>query len=312
MNAQKPGLHPRNRHRSRYDLDALCIDEPNLRDFIIATPAGEPTVNFADPEAVKALNKALLAHFYGVKHWDIPEGFLCPPVPGRADYIHHLADLLAETSVDGTIPRQASVLDIGTGANCIYPLIGHHEYGWRFTGTEIGDAAFASAQAIVTGNPGLTRAVRLRRQKDPAAILNGMIHKNEQYDATLCNPPFHDSAAAAQAGNDRKRRNLGQSEASGLNFGGQQQELWCEGGEVAFISKMIAESQAFGRQVLWFTSLVSRGENLPPLYRALTAAGAVKVVKKEMAQGQKQSRFIAWTFLDETQRRRWAQTRFKA
>ena len=312
MNAQKPGLHPRNRHRSRYDLDALCIDEPNLRDFIIATPAGEPTVNFADPEAVKALNKALLAHFYGVKHWDIPEGFLCPPVPGRADYIHHLADLLAETSVDGTIPRQASVLDIGTGANCIYPLIGHHEYGWRFTGTEIGDAAFASAQAIVTGNPGLTRAVRLRRQKDPAAILNGMIHKNEQYDATLCNPPFHDSAAAAQAGNDRKRRNLGQSEASGLNFGGQQQELWCEGGEVAFISKMIAESQAFGRQVLWFTSLVSRGENLPPLYRALTAAGAVKVVKKEMAQGKKQSRFIAWTFLDEAQRRRWVQTRFKA
>ena len=312
MNAQKPGLHPRNRHRSRYDLDALCIDEPNLRGFIIATPAGEPTVNFADPEAVKVLNKALLAHFYGVKHWDIPDGFLCPPVPGRADYIHHLADLLAETSVDGAIPRQTSVLDIGTGANCIYPLIGHHEYGWRFTGTEVGDAAFASAQAIVTGNPALTRAVRLRRQKDPAAILNGMIHKNEQYDATMCNPPFHDSAAAAQAGNDRKRRNLGQSEASGLNFGGQQQELWCEGGEVAFISKMIAESQAFGRQVLWFSSLVSRGENLPPLYRALTAAGAVKVVKKEMAQGQKQSRFIAWTFLDEAQRRRWAQTRFKA
>lgn len=247
-----------------------------------------------------------------MKHWDIPDGFLCPPVPGRADYIHHLADLLAETSIEGAIPRQASVLDIGTGANCIYPLIGHHEYSWRFTGTEVNDAAFASAQAIVTGNPGLTRAIRLRRQKDPAAILNGMIHKNEQYDATLCNPPFHDSAAAAQAGNDRKRRNLGQSEASGLNFGGQQQELWCEGGEVAFISKMIAESQAFGRQVLWFTSLVSRGENLPPLYRALTAAGAVKVVKKEMAQGQKQSRFIAWTFLDEAQRRRWAQTRFKA
>ena len=311
MNAQKPGLHPRNRHRSRYDLDALCAVEPQLRAFITATPAGEPTVNFADPDAVKALNKALLAHFYGVAHWDIPQGFLCPPVPGRADYIHHLADLLAET-VGGEVPHQASVLDIGTGANCIYPLIGNHEYGWRFTGTEVNDAAFASAQAIVTNNPGLSRAIRLRRQRDPAAILNGMIHKNEQYDATLCNPPFHDSAAAAQAGNDRKRRNLGQSGASGLNFGGQQQELWCEGGEVAFISKMIAESQAFGRQVLWFTSLVSRGENLPPLYRALTAAGAVKVVKKEMAQGQKQSRFIAWTFLDEAQRRRWAQMRFKA
>ncbi len=82
---------------------------------------------------------------------------------------------------------------------------------------------------------------------------------------------------------------------SGLNFGGQQQELWCEGGEVAFISQMIRESQAFARQVKWFTSLVSRGDNLPPLYRLLTEVGAVKVVKKEMAQGQKQSRFIAWS-----------------
>ncbi len=87
-------------------------------------------------------------------------------------------------------------------------------------------------------------------------------------------------------------------------FGGQQQELWCEGGEVAFISQMIRESQAFARQVKWFTSLVSRGDNLPPLYRLLTEVGAVKVVKKEMAQGQKQSRFIAWSFMDDAKRRR--------
>lgn len=55
---------------------------------------------------------------------------------------------------------------------------------------------------------------------------------------------------------------------------------------------MIEESKGFAKQVMWFTSLVSRGENLPPLYRALTDVGAVKVVK-EMARGQKQSRFIA-------------------
>nr|VUD25999.1 putative SAM-dependent methyltransferase [Salmonella sp. NCTC 7297] len=235
-------------------------------------------------------------------HWDIPQGFLCPPVPGRADYIHHLADLLGETT--GSIPAQATILDVGVGANCIYPLIGVHEYGWRFTGSEVSDAAMSSAQAIIQANTGLSRAIRLRRQKDPAAIFTGIIHKNESYDATLCNPPFHDSAAAARAGSERKRRNLGQNKDDALNFGGQQQELWCEGGEVAFIKKMIAESQTFRRQVLWFTTLVSRGENLPPLYRALTDAGAVKVVKKEMAQGQKQSRFIAWTFMDDDQRRR--------
>lgn len=310
MNAQKPGLHPRNRHHSRYDLDALCAVNPSLRAFITRNPNGEETVNFADPQAVKALNKALLAHFYGVREWDIPDGFLCPPVPGRADYLHHLADLLAESD-NGTIPAQASVLDIGTGANCIYPLIGAHQYGWRFTGSEVNAEAFASAQAIIAANPGLTRAVRLRRQKEMAAILTGIIHKNESYDAVICNPPFHDSAQSAQANSERKRRNLGQSVTDAANFGGQQQELWCEGGEVAFIKTMIAESKQFARQVLWFTSLVSRGDNLPELYRALTQVGAVKVVKKEMAQGQKHSRFIAWTFLDEAQRKRWAQSRFR-
>ncbi|MGS6249668.1 RlmF-related methyltransferase, partial [Enterobacter mori] len=50
-------------------------------------------------------------------------------------------------------------------------------------------------------------------------------------------------------------------------------------------------------------SLGSRGDYLPPLYRALTEAGAVKVVKKEMSQGQKHSRFIAWTYMDNNKRR---------
>ncbi|MFO3903388.1 23S rRNA (adenine(1618)-N(6))-methyltransferase RlmF [Enterobacter hormaechei] len=302
MTSQKPGLHPRNRHRSRYDMNALCESCPALREFITATPTGEPTVNFADPQAVKTLNKALLAHFYGVAQWDIPDGYLCPPVPGRADYIHHLADLLAEGN-NGTVPAQATILDIGTGSNLIYPLIGVHEYGWRFTGSEVDPQAFANATAIINGNPGMARAIRLRRQKEASAIFAGVIHKNEQYDATLCNPPFHDSAESARAGSERKRRNLGQAADAALNFGGQQQELWCEGGEVAFIKKMIAESAQFARQVKWFTTLVSRSENLPPLYRALTDVGAVKVVKKEMAQGQKQSRFIAWTFMDNDKRR---------
>lgn len=302
MTSEKPGLHPRNRHRSRYDMNALCESCPALREFITQTPAGEPTVNFADPQAVKTLNKALLAHFYGVAQWDIPEGYLCPPVPGRADYIHHLADLLAEGN-EGTVPAQATILDVGTGSNLIYPLIGVHEYGWRFTGSDVDPQAFINATAIINGNPGLSRAIRLRRQKDASAIFTGVIHKNEQFDATLCNPPFHDSAEAARSGSERKRRNLGQAADAAANFGGQQQELWCEGGEVAFILKMIAESAQFGRQVKWFTTLVSRGENLPPLYRALTEVGAVKVVKKEMAQGQKHSRFIAWTFMDNAKRR---------
>lgn len=95
----------------------------------------------------------------------------------------------------------------------------------------------SSALAIVNGNPGLTRAIRLRRQKDLSSIFNGIIHKNEQFEATLCNPPFHDSAASARAGSERKRRSTGRDKDDALNFGGKQEELWCEGGEVAFIKK---------------------------------------------------------------------------
>ena len=108
MPPQKPGLHPRNRHNGRYDLATLCQVTPELTQFLTLTPGGEQSVDFANPQAVKALNKALLAHYYAVANWDIPEGFLCPPVPGRADYIHHLADLLGETT--GTIPAVAKRL----------------------------------------------------------------------------------------------------------------------------------------------------------------------------------------------------------
>ncbi|KOC95386.1 23S rRNA (adenine(1618)-N(6))-methyltransferase RlmF, partial [Winslowiella iniecta] len=222
---------------------------------------------------------------------------------GRADYLHHLADLLAEDHQQ-VVPRNINVLDIGCGANCIYPLIGHREYDWRFTGTEVNEQAMKAANAIIDANPGLNRGIRLRRQKDTDAIFRGIIHKNEIFHATLCNPPFHASASDARQGSQRKLRNLGLDRNAPLNFGGQQDELWCEGGEKAFITRMINESVDFSRQCVWFTSLVSRKENLPDLRRALEEVEAVQVRIIDMAQGQKQSRFIAWSFFDKPARSR--------
>ncbi|AXF76274.1 23S rRNA (adenine(1618)-N(6))-methyltransferase RlmF [Erwinia tracheiphila] len=298
---EKMQLHPRNRHRGRYDFAALIASHPALVEFVSVNACGDESVDFANPAAVRVLNQALLRHFYQIAHWTLPDGSLCPPVPGRADYIHYLADLLAEDN-KSQVPRNINVLDIGCGANCIYPLIGQYEYGWRFTGSEVNEAAMRSATSVIAANPGLARQVRLRRQKDPQAIFNGIVHKNEHYHAVMCNPPFHASASDAREGSQRKVRNLGLDSRAPLNFGGQQDELWCEGGEKAFISRMIAESVLVARQCIWFTSLVSRRENLPDLWRALEQAGAVAVRTVDMAQGQKQSRFIAWTFLQQPQR----------
>lgn len=293
---EKKQLHPRNKHRSRYDFALLVKGCPDLRNFVLVNAYGDESIDFADPTAVKMLNKALLAQYYGIKHWDIPENYLCPPIPGRADYIHYLADLLGELN-NAVVPtgKSVKVLDIGTGANCIYPIIGHQEYGWTFVGSDVDRKAVRSAENIIAANETLSGAIHIRLQHNPRQIFEGIIKPGESFDISLCNPPFHASAAEAAAGTQRKLRNLGKSKNI-LNFGGQHFELWCEGGELNFINAMIQESQRFSGQCKWFTTLVSKSANLPFIYGYAERAGAVQIKTVEMAQGQKISRFIAWSF----------------
>jgi len=287
-------FHARNRHQGEYDFAALTAAHPPLKAKVRPNGYGVKSVDFADPEAVMLLNQALIKLFYDID-WQLSPGSLCPPVPGRADYLHYLADLLALDN-NGVIPM-ADILDVGCGANCIYPLIGAAEYGWRFTGTEIDQAAIKAANRIVAANPRLTRQIRLRRQKNSDAVLAGVVSKTEFFSAVMCNPPFHASPDEAVAGSQRKVRNLGLDKSAPLNCGGQHNELWYPGGEKAFIGKMIAESVALGRQIGWFTSLVSRKENLPALEKQLQALDVAEVRVVNMAQGQKQSRFLAWSFM---------------
>ena len=310
----KPTLHPRNRHQGRYDFPQLIKSSPQLGQFMITNPHGKPSIDFANPDAVRVFNRALLKAQYGIQHWDIPADYLCPPIPGRADYIHVLADLLAEEN-GGEIPRGAQVqaLDIGVGANCIYPLLGHSDYRWRFTGSDIHATALAAAGAIVQAN-GLGKAISLRQQSNRKHILLGLLKGDERFDLTLCNPPFHASREEATRGSQRKWRALGKADPKRklpvLNFGGQNNELWCEGGEIRFVSQLVAESASLGQQVLWFTSLVSKASNLPGIQAALKKAGALEQRVVEMGQGQKQSRMIAWTFQDAATRQAWRQQRW--
>lgn len=313
--AGKGQLHPRNRHQGRYDFPALIRKSPELAAFVIINPYGKESIDFANPDAVKVFNRALLRQFYGIQQWDIPADYLCPPIPGRADYLHYLADLLGEDN-NGNIPKGARIqaLDIGVGANCIYPLLGNREYGWRFLGSDIAASAIASAKAIVQSNPGLADVIELRQQADSNHIFTGLLHSDERIDVTLCNPPFHASADEASSGSKRKWKNLGKLDPKRklpvLNFGGQAAELWCKGGEVAFVSKLVAESAQVGQQVLWFSSLISKSGNLPSVYSALKKAGALQVKTVDMAQGQKQSRFVAWTFQTDEQRQQWRRERW--
>ncbi len=303
---EKLELHPRNRHRQRYDFGQLIAACPSLEKFVAPNKWGDDSIDFADAEAVKTLNKSLLIHFYDVSVWEIPPTYLCPPIPGRADYLHHIADLLGGDN-GGKIPRGDKIrcLDIGVGANCVYPIIGVKEYGWSFIGSDSDTVAVANAERIVKNNLHLKHAVKVRLQKNQDEIFRGIIGKDEFFDITICNPPFHTSIAEANAGTLRKLSNLKGKKITKptLNFGGQNRELRVAGGEAKFVGQMIAESVEFKHSCLWFSSNISKQTNLKAIYAQLKTAAAVEVKTIPMAQGNKISRIVAWTFLDEKHRK---------
>lgn len=299
----KTEMHPRNPHNKGYNFSQLAQLHEPLQACLAPNPAGKLTIDFSQPSAVKALNTALLKHYYQVAHWDIPAGFLCPAVPGRADYVHYIADLLNLES-----SASAKGLDIGTGANLIYPIIASQSYGWKMVGTDIEQASYKNASLLAQSNPNLKKLIDVRLQTKRSAIFSGVIKPGEIFDFSMCNPPFHESAEAALSGSKKKNRNLAKhsqkrrgkdstaTHQSSLNFGGQHNELWCTGGELSFVANMIRESVAFKDQVIWFTSLLSKKDNVAPLSKLATELGAKQCKTIAMAQGAKASRFIAWRF----------------
>jgi len=294
------GLHPRNIHQGRYDLAALEATLPELREIIFDNDYGQQSLDFANPIAVKLLNKALLLHYYGLSYWDIPDGYLCPPIPGRADYLHHVADLLARDQ-GRKIPfgEGVHILDLGVGANLIYPILGTSLFEWNFVGTEIDLKALSNAAALIAANPRLEGKISLRYQANAQLIFDSVIEEGDFFEACLCNPPFHESAEVARDGSKRKIKNLkGLTTANPvLNFGGQATELWTAGGEIGFIGRMIQESVSIQEQVGWFTVLVSKATHLSYFQGLLDKAGVKSQRIIEMGQGNKRSRILAWSFL---------------
>jgi 23S rRNA (adenine1618-N6)-methyltransferase len=305
---EKTNLHPRNQHRFGYDFESLIKSSPELKQYVSINEHQIETIDFSNPDAVKSLNNALLIADYEIQNWDIPNNYLCPPIPGRADYIHYISDLLASSN-NGIIPEGETVqgLDIGIGANCIYPIIGNTAYGWSFVGTDIDENAIQNCKKIIERNPKLIDAISLQLQIESRFIFKNIILPEDKFAFTICNPPFHNSKEEATKSSIRKVNNLENTRTKSpvLNFGGQNTELWCDGGEISFVTQMIYESAKYPMQVLWFTTLVSKKENLSSIYKTLNKVSAVEIKTIDMAQGQKTSRIVAWTFLSELQQKNW-------
>ncbi len=304
----KTRLHDRNKHRERYNFEELIAVQPELKDYVSINKFGDESIDYFDPKAVMMLNKALLKKFYNIQYYVLPKNYLCPPIPGRADYIHYIADLLAEDGLrKGINTPQVKILDIGFGANCIYPVLGVSEYGWSFVGSDIDGTSFRNAENIIRNNPQLKGKVELRFQRNQREMFKGVIKPGEKIDVSICNPPFHASAEKAKAGSTQKYQNLKGNRSSKvvLNFGGQSNELWTKGGEERFIANMVEQSVLVKNSCRWFTTLVSKSVHLKNAIKAIEASGAIEHKVVEMGQGNKISRFVAWTFIPKEERKSW-------
>lgn len=310
---EKKRLHPRNRNIERYDLGALLEVSSELKKHVKPNKYGQDSIDFSNPRAVRSLNTALLNHYYDITKWDFPEENLCPPIPGRADYIHYVGDLLAENNF-GKIPKgdQVSCLDVGVGASCIYPIIGVTEYDWTFIGSDIDKDSIRSAAAIVSTNKALTGKIECRLQENPNDFFYGVLNREEKVDVTICNPPFHSSEEDAMKGTRRKVKNLsGKNEKMPtMNFSGVSSELIFEGGESRFISNMMKESKKFAKNVLWFSTLVSKQSNLSGAEKTLKKLDAAEFRTINMGTGNKSTRIVAWTFLSKEERKAWRESRW--
>ena len=296
----KTNLHPKNKNREQYKIEELLLVIPELKDHIKKNKLGEDSIHFSDPVAIKLLNKALLSHYYGIQKWEFPDTNLCPPIPGRADYIHYMSDLLNNND-------NITCLDIGVGASCIYPILGVSEYNWSFIASEVNTEAITIAKKIIKDNPSLKGKVKFRIQKDENNIFKGIIKPKDKIDLSICNPPFHSSKKEALKGSMRKIRNLSgeRSKKIQLNFSGVANELVYKGGEYQFIKNMIEESVLYSNNCLWFTTLVSKEKNLKSIYKLLEDIKAKEVKTLNIGTSNKKSRIVVWTFQTKEEQKNW-------
>ncbi|WP_026755963.1 23S rRNA (adenine(1618)-N(6))-methyltransferase RlmF [Sediminibacter sp. Hel_I_10] len=294
-------MHKNNKHSENYDFQELVTIESELAQFVHTNKFDKITIDFSNSKAVKILNKALLKKHYGIQYWEFPNEHLCPPIPGRVEYIHVLNDLLKSSGLN----KDIKILDIGTGATCIYPLLGSSEYGWHFIASELDQNALKNAEDILRKND-LKRQIELRFQENPQRVLEGILKSSDKISAAMCNPPFYKNEMEAEASNEKKLKGLGLDASQGKrNFSGTSKELIYPGGEKAFLHNYLYQSSLQKKSCFWFTSLVSKKELIKTMKSSLEKLGATEFKVIQMELGNKISRVVAWSFLNPKEQEAW-------
>ncbi|CAL5377021.1 unnamed protein product [Camellia sinensis] len=330
---ERPTIHPRNKYSDNPpDFGLLASLYPTFEPFVFYSRDGRPRIDWTDFNATRELTRVLLLHDHALNWW-IPDGQLCPTVPNRSNYIHWIEDLLSSdiltnTNADGNgdIVRG---FDIGTGANCIYPLLGASLLGWSFVGSDVTDVALEWAERNVKNNPQISDLIEIRKVENGEERSNGRLVDGESgthlYDIEAIkaepaplgslklhsdvNKSYHGPPVLLGVVRDGEKFDFCMCnppffetmEEAGLNpktsCGGTPKEMVCPGGEEAFISRIIQDSLQLKQSFRWYTSLVGRKSNLKILISKLREVGVTIVKTTEFVQGQTCRWGLAWSFM---------------
>ena len=269
----------------------LSTQFPSFSKYVITNKYNYTTIDWKNPDAVRELTQCLLKKDFGLKSYNLPSNFLIPTIPSRLNYILFLKKLFNAFSI-GNYCNSPFIVDIGTGANVIYPIIGNRMFNWNFVCSEINDDSIKIANEILKENQ-IDKIVILK-QYNKSKVFEGILDdtknikkRNRKYIFTMCNPPYFDS--------EKEEKKDNKHTDNEYNF----EEVYCKGGETRFILEMIKESEIYKNKVFIFTTLVGKKINFIHLKDILKNNEKIKLLKCEtFLQGKNARWVLAWSYFD--------------
>lgn len=283
-------MHPRNIYKTPPDFKSLALEFPDFCKYLKQDITGKVTFNFKDVNALRTLSTILLKKDFGLDV-DIPTNKLIPTIPLRLNYLLWIEDLLSIINSKENIYG----IDIGTGASCVYPLIGAKKFGWYMIGTDIDEDSIIDARSNVARNS-LDNQIQLLKVSGNTIFEEINIDNSEKiYDFCMCNPPFF---STPQELNPFFKSRKTSRPIPKNAFCASINEVVINGGEIEFISKIIEESVKFKNKIKIFTTMVGHKNSLPHLKSKLRNVDVTSFKQTEFCQGHTTRWGLAWTFFD--------------
>ncbi|KAI1716212.1 methyltransferase small domain-containing protein [Ditylenchus destructor] len=286
-------MHPRNQFKTNPpNFKDLAKKYSFLKDKCYLGVGGKVCVDFKNPKAVTALSRALLLEYFGLSV-QFPEDSLVPRIPQRLNYILLIEDLLRDNNLNND---SVCGIDIGTGASCIFPLLGAKQCEWNFVATELDEISLNCARENAVNN-GLSRKIILVSVGAETIFEKVMEEFPERvFEFCMCNPPFFDPEEGDQrflsspdVNTMRNRFTEDGKLAPRSATLAKHNEVFVRGGEVAFVTRIINESYRFKDRIRIFTTMIGRRSSISPLQKMLTSSDLnVSVSVYALSQGRTQ------------------------